>query len=108
MGDRWNLTDTPPEVATEQTVRWLKDIPLRVERLAQGRPALDYENQLRAYREHLAGRDVRSSVGTAVGFMLFTVRGEEPPAALAQWAVAHPPPIDLTSSRAEQATFLDQ
>lgn len=90
---RWELTDRSDTASGFLSIRWLQGIPSRAELGIDANEAvLRSKRQHQAYLDHLAGREVRSTIGVAAGFMLYTVSGRLAPASIENPA-DHPPHI---------------
>lgn len=97
--DRWEYQGVFDKVEARPSVRWLERLLARPERKEKDKPVLRYPEQIAAYEQHLARREVRATMGIAVGFFLCRVLDEDPPASLVQYTVHHPPLIEPGSGK---------
>jgi len=99
-GPLWVLSNEPGPVRHRFVqVRWVEDLPGRIEAKHAGKAALRIPDQLTAYQTHLAGREVRNTLLTCWGFFLYSVDGEEIPPEMVFSPGIYPPNIDPAALR---------
>lgn len=93
-GNRWVHTGGYTDGAAITQLRWVRALPPRPEAGEQDRPVLRYADQIAAYVEHLAGRDVHNTFRAAGAFFFDAVRGRDVDPDTLYGPAHHPPPID--------------
>ncbi len=93
-GNRWIHTGTYTDGSAITQLRWVRALPPRPEPGEQDKPVLRYADQIAAYVEHLAGRDVHNTFRAAGAFFFDAVRGRDADPDTLYGPAHHPPPID--------------
>lgn len=94
-GRRWVHTGTYNTQFTDIQVRWTEFLPL--ESGGDSPNPLRYPDQEQAFRDYLAGRDVRNTFNSILTFFSYSLEGSTPDVSLIFGPAVNPPPIDPVS-----------
>ncbi|MFE4948668.1 hypothetical protein ACFQ9V_01020 [Leifsonia sp. NPDC056665] len=93
-GGRGVHTGSYAEASPLLQLRWLRFLPQRPEEIHQEKPILRVTDQITAYEEHLAGRDVRNRFTAALAFFFDALEGRRSSPDTLHGPAENPPPID--------------
>jgi len=97
IGARWVHQGTYADGESDLQIRWVRDLPMRIEEGAEEVSAIRSTRQLQNFNEHLAGREVRHTFNAIAAFFFHSIMGRSAPPEMFFGPAAHPPPIDPDS-----------